>query len=283
MKKDIINSVVGTPRSQELVRKTIPILVGWAKRRATDKTYRDLISALGYTRYSGIGSILGNVELVLRKLRKVKGYKDVPTPNALVKSSKTDIPSHGFEFVYDNYGKLSDIEKKIFIAGINESAYNYSKWDAVLHELGLKNAILLPQKQLDAIKNMQYGYGGEGIEHKTLKEYIYHNPKKLKLRNIVLKETEYTLPSGDRLDVFFELGDGTHVAIEVKPSSSPELDIIRGIFQCVKYQAVMEAFKKIECRKTEIKVILLIARELSSQERLLAEELEISYIENFKM
>ena len=283
MKKDIINSVVGTPRSQELVRKTIPILVGWAKRRATNKTYGDLISALGYTRYSGIGSILGNVELVLRKLRKVKGYKDVPTLNAQVKSSKTDIPSHGFEFVYDNYGKLSDIEKKIFIAGINESAYNYSKWDEVLHELGLKNAILLPQKQLDAIKNMQYGYGGEGIEHKTLKEYIYHHPKKLKLQNIVLKETEYTIPSGDRLDVFFELGDGTHVAIEVKPSSSPELDIIRGIFQCVKYQAVMEAFKKIGCRKTEIKVILLIARELSSQERLLAEELEISYIENFKM
>ncbi len=111
-----------------------------------------MISALGYTRYSGIGSILGNVELVLRKLRKVKGYKDVPTLNAQVKSSKTDIPSHGFEFVYDNYGKLSDIEKKIFIAGINESAYNYSKWDEVLHELGLKNAILLPQKQLDAIK-----------------------------------------------------------------------------------------------------------------------------------
>ncbi len=37
---------------------------------------------------------------------------------------------------------------------------------------------------------MQYGYGGEGIEHKTLKEYIYHHPKKLKLQNIVLKETE---------------------------------------------------------------------------------------------
>ena len=283
MKKDIINSVVGTPRSQELVRKTIPILVGWAKRRATDKTYGDLICALGYTRYSGIGSILGNVELVLRKLRKVKGYEDVPTLNALVKSSKTDIPSHGFEFVYDNYGKLSDIEKKIFIAGINESAYNYSKWDAVLHELGLKNAILLPQKQLDAIKNMQYGYGGEGIEHKTLKEYICHNPEILKLQNTVLRETEYTLPSGDRLDVFFKLEDGTHVAIEVKPSSSPELDIIRGIFQCVKYQAVMEAFKKIECKKREIKVILLIARDLSSQEKLLAEELEISYIEKFKM
>ena len=45
----------------------------------------------------------------------------------------------------------------------------------------------------------------------------------------------------------------------------------------------MEAFKKIECKKREIKVILLIARELSSQEKLLAEELEISYIEKFKM
>ena len=73
------------------------------------------------------------------------------------------------------------------------------------------------------------------------------------------------------------------MAIEVKPSTSPESDIIRGIFQCVKYQAVIDALKRIECQNYGIEVILLVARNLSFQEITLAEELGISYIENFKM
>ena len=52
---NIINSVIHTKRSQELVSQIIPILVGWAKYGLTNKTYGDLIHALGYTRYSGIG------------------------------------------------------------------------------------------------------------------------------------------------------------------------------------------------------------------------------------
>ena len=87
---NIINSVIHTKRSQELVSQIIPILVGWAKYGLTNKTYGDLIHALGYTRYSGIGDQLGNVETVLRELRKMTG-EDVPTLNAQVK--KNGIPS----------------------------------------------------------------------------------------------------------------------------------------------------------------------------------------------
>jgi len=45
----------------------------------------------------------------------------------------------------------------------------------------------------------------------------------------------------------------------------------------------MEALKRIECQDYGIEVILLVAKKLSFQERTLAEELGISYIENFKM
>ena len=75
---NIINSVIHTKRSQELVGQIIPILVGWAKYGLTNKTYGDLIHALGYTRYSGIGDQLGNVETVMRELRKMTG-EEVPT------------------------------------------------------------------------------------------------------------------------------------------------------------------------------------------------------------
>ena len=96
---NIINSVIHTKRSQELVSQTIPILVGWAKYGLPNKTYGDLIHALGYTRYSGIGDQLGNVETVLRELRKMTG-EDVPTLNALVK--KNGIPSALLEYHKEN-------------------------------------------------------------------------------------------------------------------------------------------------------------------------------------
>lgn len=41
METNIIDSVIHTTRSQELVRQIIPILVGWAKHGKTDKTYGD--------------------------------------------------------------------------------------------------------------------------------------------------------------------------------------------------------------------------------------------------
>ena len=281
---NVIESVIRTNRSRELVSQIIPILISWAKLRLTNKTYGDLLSALGYTSYSGIGRQLGNVETVLRKLRESTGAVDIPTLNALVKKPKLDRPADGFEFVYPNYKKLSVPEKKIFIAGINEKACAYTKWNWVLKELGLKEAIPLSEYQLNTIKNVQFNNGGgEGAEHKNLREYIFEHPERINSNNIVFKETEYILPSGDRLDVYFEFEDRKHVAIEVKPSTSPESDIIRGIFQCVKYQAVMEALKRIECQDYGIEVILLVAKKLSFQERTLVEELGISYIENFKM
>ena len=77
----IINSMIHTKRSQELVGQIIPILVGWAKYGLTNKTYGDLIHALGYTRYSAIGDQLGNVKEKLFIKQLVD--KSAPTPNGL--------------------------------------------------------------------------------------------------------------------------------------------------------------------------------------------------------
>ena len=48
------------------------------------------------------------------------------------------------------------------------------------------------------------------------------------------------LPSGDTIDVLFRNGLDW-IAVEVKSSLSNSLDITRGLFQCVKYRAVIEA------------------------------------------
>ena len=71
--------------------------------------------------------------------------------------------------------------------------------------------------------------------------------------------------------------------IEVKPSISPDQDITRGVFQCVKYFAVMDALRTIECEDYEIEVLLVTAKELSLQNKTLAEELNVEFVDGFKI
>lgn len=275
---NIISTVIHTKRSQELVGQIIPILVGWAKYGLSNKTYGDLTHALGYTRYSGIGEQLGNVEIVMRELRK-RTSEEVPTLNALVKTPKEGIPSDGFDFVYPNYNGLTLSEKQVFVAGINEQAYNYKKWDWVLDQLGLQPSKIITEQELEAIS--VHGGGGEGKEHKAIKEYVYKQPESLGITGVTRKETEHPLPSGDRLDVYFETADSRY-AIEVKPSTSPEDDITRGIFQCVKYKAILEAMRKVDYGRYAISSLLIVAGSMSDRNKQLAEALEVKYVEYLK-
>ena len=81
----------------------------------------------------------------------------------------------------------------------------------------------------------------------------------------------------------FECRGNKHIAIEVKPSSSPEYDITRGIFQCVKYQAVMDAARVADYGNYNNEVILVMAGVMSDKNKQLANDLAIHYIEQFNI
>ena len=280
---NIIDKVISTERTRQNVRLMLPVLIHWAKSSNYEHTYGDLIHAIGKSKFSGIGHALFAVQEVLNALSREAGNKVIPTLNSLCKNAKTMLPSEGFEFVSPKYNKLDEAGKRVFVEGLDSKACNYPHWDWVLNQLELKEATLFTDEQLEAIKKSCQNYGGgEGEEHKTLKEYILKHPDSLGYEDVVLAETEHILPSGDRLDVYFELSDGTNVAIEVKPSTSSEQDITRGIFQCVKYHAVMEALRTIKCKDYEIEAILVSASTLSSQNKSLAKELDIEYIGGFQ-
>lgn len=274
-KNNIIDSIIPQPRSREIVRQMIPILIRWAKLGLTDKTYNDMNHALGYTKFSGIGHQLGNVDRVMRVLGD-ETDEDIPTLNALCKNSTTHLPSSGFSYVYKSYDGMTPQEKQIFVAGLNQKAIKYQKWDWVMKELELKPALIFTDEELLEVSKPIYGSGGEGKEHKALKEYIAAHPEAIGIKNVAACDTEHVLPSGDRLDVYFELKNGDRVAVEVKPSTSPDEDITRGIFQCVKYKAVMDAMRKIECGSFENWTLLVCGGEMSKQNTLLAEELDIN-------
>ena len=114
-------------------------------------------------------------------------------------------------------------------------------------------------------------------EHKKLKEYICAHPEAIGATNVVFRKTEHLLPSGDKLDVYFELEDGTRLAVEVKSSISKEADLTRGIFQCVKYKAVIDALQSIDTEDYDVKVLLVTDRPLNDLHTRLIKELSVMY------
>ena len=259
----------------------LPVMIHWAKTGHNEHTYGDLAHAIGKSKFSGIGHALYSVQEVLNELSD-KTNREIPTLNSLCKNAKTMLPSEGFEFVSPRYNDLDENGKRIFVEGLDSKAINYPHWDWVLNELNLKEAAPFTVEQLETIKNPHCIHGGEGEEHKALKEYICQHPESLGYKDVAFAETEHILPSGDRLDVYFELPDGTHIAVEVKPSTSPDQDITRGVFQCVKYYAVMDALRNIECKDYNVEVLLVITGTLAPQNITLAEELDVEYVENFR-
>lgn len=278
---NIIDDAISTEATRKNVRLMIPVMIHWAKTGHNEHTYGDLAHAIGKSKFSGIGHALYFVQQVLDNL-STKSCREIPTLNSLCKNAKTMFPSEGFEFVSPQYNDLDENGKRVFVKGLDSNAMNFPHWDWVLKELELKEAVPFTEEQLEAIKNPRCIYDGEGEEHKALKYYICQHPESINYKDVDFAETEHILPSGDRLDVYFELSDGTHVAIEVKPGISPDQDIARGVFQCVKYYAVMDALRNIECKDYEINVLLVTAGKISSQNKVLAEELDVEYVEGFK-
>ena len=258
------------------VRKVLPLLVKWAKEGRTNGTYNELIKACGYKQYSGFGRVLGVVHDIFTALSKETG-EDIPTLNALVTDPKTGLPSNGFFYVSSDYEKLDDEAKRKIVANYNAQAIHYKQWDWVLNLLGLKAAV--DSSVIDKIRKGAFGFGGEGEEHKNLKLHIAKHPELVNLKSKSEGETEHILLSGDRLDVFFS---DINTAVEVKPSTSPEADILRGIYQCVKYKAILDAEAQHRGVYANNRAILALGGSLTEQTRLAAEILGVTVFENIK-
>ena len=276
---NIIEDVCQTKKSQDLIRKIIPILIRWAKQGLTKNSYGDLVKELGYTRFSGIGKQLGYIDDIFKELTERTG-ETIPTLNALVKSKLTGFPSTGFSYVYPSYDEMSQEEKQIFVSGLNAAAIEYGNWDWVLSTLGLVESFVdIAANEAKIRSGKLYGSGGEGENHKKLKEYIYNHPESIGIKDLKSRHMEYILLSGDRLDVYFELNNGSRIAIEVKSVSSSDADVMRGLFQCVKYKSVLDAESKIHGKKSQNLAMLILGGKISLENIKIREVLGVNILE----
>lgn len=137
----------------------------------------------------------------------------------------------------------------------------------------------LPRKRI--VNPAEFGGGGEGVEHKTLKELVHNDCHKI-LRavrgrrvKVTDRQMEYDLPSGDRVDVSAWDQESVCWHIEVKSKISSAADLERGLYQCVKYKAVAEAMERVARAKRSVESLLVIEDDLPATLKDLAEQVGV--------
>jgi hypothetical protein len=236
----ISSPIAGDKLYQERARAALPLLVRQAKAGARI-FYSDLAEELGMPNPRNLNFVLGSIGQSMQLLSKSWKEK-VPPIQCLVVNKASGLPGEGigwFLVKKEDYKSLPLRQQRAIFKAELHHVFSYSRWAEVLA------ALSLTEVGFDfsaTVKAASGGFGGgEGAGHRALKVFVASHPEIVGLpENSGVGVTEFPLPSGDSLDVSFQRRK-LWVAAEVKSAISSEADIARGLFQCIKYRAVMEA------------------------------------------
>lgn len=239
----------GSTWARETARKALPVLVRFAEARRRT-TYTELAEILfndkkyAFPLKDGLGRLRRSLDALAgaepRKFGKIPHIQLIVCNQRTGRPGNLSLGSLGVrKSVADSMEKR---ELNLLVGRACQEVFDYPRWHEVLRALGISpTSINLPppERLLPKIREIE-GRSGEGAEHKRLKLFLAENPRKVGIRWRGRGDVEVLVLSGDKLDVSFR-NKKEWIALEVKGKNSPELDLIRGIFQCVKYRATMAA------------------------------------------
>lgn len=275
--------MLGDKLYQQRARQALPILVRQAYSRKPI-FYENLAAELGMPNPRNLNWVLGSVGVSLNELAARRSWKgEIPHIQSLVINQRDEIPGSGFEGFLANrgihYERFDNVGKRAYLEGYWSEIFGYSRWPEVLAAFSLKAVDLDHATLLDKAKRGSSGGGGEGPAHRALKEYVCSHPSAVGLPPVSPKgHPEAPLPSGDRLDVLFNTGRRM-LGVEVKSHKSNDVDLIRGLFQCVKYQAVMLAERGFLGARYSVDTTLVVGRPFPEQLIPLRNSLGVKVIE----
>jgi hypothetical protein len=281
----------GSDWSKTYAKRALPVLVNFAENEKTT-TYTELAKMiLGDKKYAHpLMNALGRLGHGLESLNAAerKQFGTIPPIQLLVCNENTGRPGNlALDFLglkKSEADKLPKVLLDTIVLRAHRSIFEYSQWQHVLKALGLKPVTLkLPASEtiLPKIGEIERHPNGEGEEHERLKLFLAQNPKAIGIQWKGNGDTEQLLLSGDRLDISFR-SDQEWIAVEVKGRHSPIADLVRGIFQCVKYRAILAAQLRYEALAGKVhfkrmipKVILACGASLPSELLTFAESLTV--------
>lgn len=250
---EVASNMFGDKLYQQRARQALPLLIRFAYSQST-VTYAELARQLEMSNARNLNYVLGSIGVTLKGLENRWDKGEIPRIALLVFNKAEKMPGDGVDVLLAGGGKsLTKAQRKVIIKGICSKVFSYAHWPDVLSELGLVHP---PPIATDTIEKARHASSGESEEHRRLKEAIAANPMLVGLpKSLGQGEIEFPLPSGDVVDVLFRKGNAW-VAVEVKSSISNEADIARGLFQCIKYDAVLNAWRSAECESADVRVVL---------------------------
>lgn len=259
---DGYGDIHGEKPYEQRARQALPILVRQAKA-GVPISYENLAAELDMPFALNLNYPLACIGTALRNLAQKWGG-DIPHLPTLVVRKGDGAPGSGIDTVLKNLGKRWENakERRAVVHAYFSEITTYPYWDEVLIELGLQSA---PSSINPILEKASGPGGGEGPEHKAMKALVLANPHLAGLREVgVNGAMEHYLPSGDSIDVYFTSAEMIY-AVEVKPAGAPEHDIARGLFQCVKYLAVMQALAAFENENRQIIAVLALGGKLPAK------------------
>ncbi|MCO7468651.1 hypothetical protein NJG16_01040 [Stenotrophomonas maltophilia] len=282
-----------TPWRSRVIPDALPILIRWAQEGEAH-SYSDLAQELHDTfgheikpRKDLYGTVAGGVAQALQWLSE-QWKEPIPPLHAIVVNKNTKHPGEGAITISPAYfaGKKLDTEeeRRAHLREAMEDVFTYSNWDRVAHALGATmltpSAGAVEEVAADAplpLPKVQEGGRPESDEHKALKAWVASHPEEfVDFGSFPTGSNEKLLSSGDRLDAHFD--NGRHrLAVEVKTSKCSEDELQRGVYQAVKYRAVLRAEQKAIRHVPNGEAVLVCTRAPNVETRALIKRLQVRF------
>lgn len=133
----------------------------------------------------------------------------------------------------------------------DKNSINYGTHGKSVNIKPYRNATLL-HKHIGKAVSKKYSQGGEGENHRRLKEWIASNPEFLGLYDVIAAEVEsHIFPSGDLPDIVFLCKSRT-VSVEIETDTT-----LPGAYQAIKYRALLCAELGEPCASKKVHSILV--------------------------
>jgi hypothetical protein len=240
-------------------RAALPLLVRQAKVEQPI-TYSNLARELDMPNPRNLNYVLRAIGRARAGLSK-EWHTGIPLIQCIVVNKKTEMPGEGcFRWLMDKatFKRSSSRDKRRVLRQVLTEVFQFTRWDEVLAELGLSPVKSLAPKLSSLVMVSQRDRERESEEHRQLKIFVANNPRVVGLpASAGPGRIEYTFPSADVIDVLFTY-HRKWVGVEVKSRRSSTEDIVRGIYQCVKYQALIDAVQMAEQKQPHTRVVLLL-------------------------
>lgn len=283
--------LAATPWRSKVVPHALPILIRWAKE-GEPRTYSDLGEELfenyGHRvmpRKDLYGAVAGAIANALDRLSEETGER-IPPLHAILVNKRTRIAGEGAIRISPAYFAGKDTSTPVAMRAQLEAAmddvFNWPHWDRIAAHFGVD--VLEPASGVKddgepiPLPVLPAQMGAESEEHQALKAWVAAHPEEFEDLGVFPKgSNEKRLSSGDRLDAYFKNDEGLELAVEVKTSACSEDELKRGVFQAVKYRAVLRAMQKAEDKVPNGEAVLVCTRKPTRETKVLMKRLNVRF------